>query len=109
ENRRFSCRRPRAASDRRDRLRRRSPLKRRFEMILKECVTDRLSSKHWMGVSLIALIIMPLSVRAIWAEPTKHEDSQANVTTTTASDAGESKPSDAVARPPATIEERLPA
>jgi hypothetical protein len=84
-------------------------LKRRFEMILKECVTDRLSSKLWMGVSLIALIIMPLSVRAIWAEPTKHEDSQANVTTTTASDAGESKPSDAVARPPATIEERLPA
>ena len=38
-------------------------LKRRLEMILKGCVTDRLSSKLWIGFALVALVVMPLSIR----------------------------------------------
>ena len=67
-------------------------LKRRLEMILKGCVTDRLSSKLWIGLALIALVIMPLSVRAIWAEPTKQSDSLAQVATPSAGGADGSKP-----------------
>jgi beta-lactamase regulating signal transducer with metallopeptidase domain len=81
-------------------------LKRRLEMILKECVTDRLSSKLWIGFALIALMVMPLSVRAIWAEPTKQSDSLAQVATPSAGYSDESKPRDAVAAPPAKLEEQ---
>jgi beta-lactamase regulating signal transducer with metallopeptidase domain len=80
-------------------------LKRRLEMILKGCVTDRLSSKLWVGLALIALVVMPLSVRAIWAEPTKQSDSLAQVVTPSAGYTDESKPRDTVAAPPAKLEE----
>ena len=75
-------------------------------MILKECVTDRLSSKLWIGIALIALVIMPLSVRAIWAEPTKQSGSLAQAPIPSVGSTDGSKPHDAVAEPPAKLEEQ---
>jgi beta-lactamase regulating signal transducer with metallopeptidase domain len=80
-------------------------LKRRLEMILKGCVTDRLSSKLWIGFALVALVVMPLSIRAIWAEPTKQSDFLAQVATPSAGDTDGSKSRDTVAAPPAKLEE----
>jgi hypothetical protein len=51
-------------------------------------------------------VIMPLSVRAIWAEPTKQMDSLAQVVIPSAGYTDGSKPRDTVAAPPVKLEEQ---